>query len=226
MQEAYYLNKLYPFQDEVLKAIQSLNVDFYLSGGTALSRCFLGHRYSDDLDLFMNNHRDFKQQCEIIVNFLKKTSFECRVSTTTDSFLRMFINREQLVLKIDCINDVPFHYGDFEKCDFFEFVDNWRNILSNKICALSRMEPKDYGDILFIAKKYSFNWQDIIKEASQKDLWVEPIEVSRMINSFPVKLMTTIKWATQPDRKWAQESFKLISEDILKGNQNSIVSSK
>jgi hypothetical protein len=38
MPEKYYLNKVYPFQDEILKEIQGLDVDFYLSGGTALSR--------------------------------------------------------------------------------------------------------------------------------------------------------------------------------------------
>jgi len=52
MQETYYLDNVYPFQDEVLKVIQNLNVDFYLTGGTVLSRCYLQHRYSDALDFF------------------------------------------------------------------------------------------------------------------------------------------------------------------------------
>lgn len=223
MPEKYYLNKLYPFQDEILREIQSLDVDFYLSGGTALSRCFLEHRYSDDLDLFLNDHPNFKHQCEIVVTHFKKTSFQCTVSITSNSFLRIFLNKNQLVLKIDFINDVPFHFGNLGKCDFFGNVDNWRNILSNKICALSRMEPKDYADILFIAGKYPFSWEDIIEEAKKKDLWVEPIEVSRIIKEFPVELLTPIKWVTQPDLKQAQGSLMLIAEDILKGEQNSLV---
>ena len=222
MPEEYYLNKLYPFQDEILREIQGMDVDFYLSGGTALSRCFLEHRYSDDLDLFLNDHPDFKKQCETVVTYLKKTFFQCTVSITSESFLRIFLNKNQLILKIDFINDVPFHFGNLERCDFFGNVDNWRNILSNKICALSRMEPKDYADILFIAKKFSFSWEDIIEEAKKKDLWVEPIEVSRTIKEFPVELLTPIKWITQPDLKQAQVSLLLISEDILKGKQNSL----
>ena len=31
MPEKYYLNKLYPFQDEILREIQSLDVDFILN---------------------------------------------------------------------------------------------------------------------------------------------------------------------------------------------------
>jgi hypothetical protein len=49
MPAKYYRDKLYPFQDQVLKLIQDLDVGFYLTGGTALGRCFLNHRYSDDL---------------------------------------------------------------------------------------------------------------------------------------------------------------------------------
>ena len=48
MPAKYYRDKLYPFQDRVLKLIQELDVGFYLTGGTALGRCFLNHRYADD----------------------------------------------------------------------------------------------------------------------------------------------------------------------------------
>ena len=51
----YYETKLYPLQDEVLKKLKSLEQPFYLTGGTAVSRGYLHHRYSDALDLFVNN---------------------------------------------------------------------------------------------------------------------------------------------------------------------------
>ena len=70
MPEKFYQNRLYPFQDEILRLVQSLNVDFYLTGGTALSRHYLQHRYSDDLDFFVNNHPDFKNQCKRIIDLL------------------------------------------------------------------------------------------------------------------------------------------------------------
>ncbi|MFP4193863.1 MAG: nucleotidyl transferase AbiEii/AbiGii toxin family protein [Desulfobacterales bacterium] len=222
MQEEYYLNKLYPFQDEILSIIAGLNLDFYLSGGTALSRCFLFHRYSDDLDLFLNDHADFKKQCENLVNCLKQGSFQCRATIAADSFLRMFIDNQEMELKIDCINDVAFHYDGFENCDFFGKVDNWRNILSNKICALTRMEPKDYADVLYIAEKYEFVWEDIIEEAREKDLWVEPIEASRTINSFPVKYLESLKWITPPDMQQAKKHLEQIAAEILKGGKNSL----
>ena len=50
MHEVYYQNKVYPLQDEILDLVKSAPVAFYLTGGTALSRFYLNHRYSDDLD--------------------------------------------------------------------------------------------------------------------------------------------------------------------------------
>ncbi len=41
---------LYPFQDEVLNIINRVETGLYLTGGTAASRGYLDHRYSDDLD--------------------------------------------------------------------------------------------------------------------------------------------------------------------------------
>ena len=48
-----YFETLYPFQDRVLQTIAGLETGFYLSGGTAASRGYLNHRFSDALDLFV-----------------------------------------------------------------------------------------------------------------------------------------------------------------------------
>ena len=105
MQEKFYQNKLYPFQDKVLKAIENLHVDFYLTGGTALSRCYLKHRYSDDLDFFVNDHNDFKNQCNRVITFLKKSNWECDVTSTSDSFVRVFLEDGALSMKIDFVKE-------------------------------------------------------------------------------------------------------------------------
>lgn len=45
----FFINSLYPFQDRVLQLISALETDFYLTGGTAASRGYLNHRFSEDL---------------------------------------------------------------------------------------------------------------------------------------------------------------------------------
>ncbi|WP_413884945.1 nucleotidyl transferase AbiEii/AbiGii toxin family protein [Candidatus Desulfatibia sp.] len=39
----------------MLKIISDTNTPFYLTGGTVLSRCYFHHRYSEDLDFFVNS---------------------------------------------------------------------------------------------------------------------------------------------------------------------------
>ena len=64
MPEAFYQDRVYPLQNQILSLVQGAGVEFYLTGGTALSRYYLNHRYSDDLDLFVNQHSEFKVQCQ------------------------------------------------------------------------------------------------------------------------------------------------------------------
>jgi hypothetical protein len=220
MQETYYLNNVYPFQDEVLKVVQDLNVDFYLTGGTVLSRCYLQHRYSDDLDFFVNNYPEFKLQCTKVVSLLKKFPWKCEVTTTSETFVRIMLEKDRIPMKIDLVNDVFFHYGNFEQSQIYHRIDNWRNILSNKLCALSRLEPKDIADILFIAKRYPFNWEDIFMEAREKDLWVEPLEVCRIIINFPVELFGGIKWSSAVNINSIKEDLIKLHDDIFYGNEN------
>ena len=61
MLEEYYIHKLYPLQDIAIKIMGSIDTKFYLTGGTALSRFYLNHRYSEDLDFFTNRDTDFKK---------------------------------------------------------------------------------------------------------------------------------------------------------------------
>ena len=72
MHENIYRDKIYPLQDRILKVLEELDLDFYLTGGTALSRCYLQHRYSDDLVLFVNDLSTFKNQCKTMINASKK----------------------------------------------------------------------------------------------------------------------------------------------------------
>ncbi len=59
MDAAWFESVLYPFQDEVLAVAAPVETGFYLTGGTALGRVHLRHRYSEDLDLFVNDDDRF-----------------------------------------------------------------------------------------------------------------------------------------------------------------------
>ena len=91
-----YQNKIYPLQNEFLALVQGANVDFYLTGGTALSRFYLNQRYLDDLDFFVNQNSEFKIQCNKIVDLLKKTGSSCDIGTISEAFLRTFVTKNNI----------------------------------------------------------------------------------------------------------------------------------
>jgi len=189
-----------------------------------LSRFYFQHRHSDDLDLFLNAHPDFKSQCQLILESFKRSNVHYEVTTASDSFLRLFAREGRVDLKIDLVNDVSFRYGDFLANDKFHRIDHWRNILSNKLCAISRLEPKDMVDILFIARNYMFSWEDLIKEAREKDLWVDPLNVCQIIDSFPKNSFDQIKWVNAWDTSALPQALSKVHDDIFYGKSNSLSS--
>lgn len=46
-------------QDIVLETLSNADTEFYLRGGTAASRGYLHHRFSDDLDFLVNDDKRF-----------------------------------------------------------------------------------------------------------------------------------------------------------------------
>ncbi len=63
---------------------------------------------------------------------------------------------------------------EFETHERLGTIDSWRNILSNKISALFRFEPKDVADIWILSKKKAFEWNIILDEAKTKEAGVDP----------------------------------------------------
>ncbi len=221
MFEKYYTDRLYPLQDRVLREIEKSDTFLYLTGGTVVSRFYLNHRYSDDLDLFANQHKDFEKEIDRVTNHLK-LSFEVDLQVREESYGRAFVKEDDLLLKIDYVNDVGFHSDPVIATPLFSRTDNWRNILSNKITALSREEGKDAADIIFICLRYQFNWQDIINDAKNKDSWIDEVNASKLLHYFQLEKVKKVKWIEQPHDRQIEEYMKTIAKDILMGKDNSL----
>ncbi|MDD4648499.1 MAG: nucleotidyl transferase AbiEii/AbiGii toxin family protein [Desulfoplanes sp.] len=223
MHADYYQNMLYPLQDTVLKIISPLPVGFYLTGGTALSRAYLHHRYSDDLDFFVNQSSTFKQDVELILKTLTNNHLPPKVAVADAGFVRMQIPGDDFALKIDFVDDVPFRSGIPVLTPLFKRTDTLENILSNKITALSRSEPKDVVDIVFISRHASFDWANIMANAVCKDMWVDPISVADILDTFPLHTLEDIAWiGPKPSPEWFQAQLASVIHDILKGIPNSL----
>lgn len=223
MQKNYYQNILYPLQDKILRIIEKLTVDFYLTGGTALSRAYLNHRYSDDLDFFVNQNSGYEKQVELIIRSIRNEKMKVEIAVSGDSFTRVFSEQDNAILKIDFVNDIPHRTGIPVNTSLFSKTDTIINILSNKLTALSRLSEKDVVDIVYIALSCQFNWIEILKEASEKDMWINAVEASKILDSFPLNKLDDINWVVPlKDVNLFEKQLQLLISDLLLGRQNSL----
>ena len=91
-----YYKDLYVIQDAVFAIIE--DYDFYLTGGTALSRFYLNHRYSDDLDFFVNQKDDFLAVVREIIAKIK-SMFNLETRVMTEDFAQVFIHSDEFYKK-------------------------------------------------------------------------------------------------------------------------------
>jgi predicted nucleotidyltransferase component of viral defense system len=165
----FYFKKLYPLQDEVLKIFG--NQEFYLTGGTALSRFHYHHRFSDDLDFFYDGYaypkEGFNFSYREIVYRFEKAFDQVEVTIDGEFFKRLFVNHRGISLKIEFIYE---NYKTVGEKETFEGVrvDSKENICANKIgTVLDRRTAKDFIDLFFLLNDINLNqaikWSELKK---------------------------------------------------------------
>ena len=225
----YYEQVLYPMQNEVLKILKGLELPFYLTGGTAVSRGYLNHRYSDDLDLFTNSEQNFIDNVDSVINALKNNKFEIEFGSSSPTFRQIFINKNKSLskkgLKIDFVADLVPHFGGVIETPVYYRTDSARNILSNKYTALYRISVKDTVDIHALASQYAFDWKEIISEADEKEGGIDLKEVCEIFSCYTIDHLRKIKWVTQKtdeELEKIKDEISIIAKDMVLQQQNSL----
>jgi predicted nucleotidyltransferase component of viral defense system len=200
-----------------------MDLPFYLTGGTALGRYYLGHRYSEDLDFFVNADLKYKDYISTLSQEIQKSfNVNNEQSLFSDDFARFFIKDDEGFLKIEFVNEVPFRAGNPIRMNF-GFLDTPVNILSNKLTALiSRDEPKDLFDIIHIALNYSFKWTDVFYFAKKKAV-INEIDIEERLSIVHVQIFQDVDWIIYPlDTDHLNAALRKVADDFLLGHENSL----
>jgi len=180
--------QLYSLQDRVLSTLFGVEKEFYLTGGTCLSRFYLEKRYSDDLDLFADNSSRFSFAIKNARVALRK-EFKLAPQVESKDFFRFQIDD---LLQVDFVNEHSPRLKDVIVTENNFLIDNVDNIMSNKLTAvIGRDNPKDIFDIYLICSFHSFSWQEILASAHEKAEFSNEDLIIRL-KTFPGTLLKRI----------------------------------
>lgn len=217
MDKEYYYKKLYPLQDKVLRIINDLGTGFYLTGGTASSRGYLHHRFSDDIDLFVNDDNSFGLWADRIVHAISKSNeWRLDVLQRDDRFVRLSLTEGDLLLKIELINDVPSHVGTIKNDAILGMLDSAENILANKVtAAIDRQEPKDLADIWGFSCKMGVSLISAITDAHSKAAGIFPADLARVLCTATKSDWEAIRWIEAPSADKFLDDLQKLGESLI-----------
>ncbi len=218
MDRSFYFERLYPLQDRVLQTLFGVDTGLYLSGGTAVSRGYLHHRFSDDL--FANDAPEFALWVDRAASaWVENRLWRIRYVVRDPRFVRLWIDAEGNVsLKVEMINDVPSRVGEVKVDPILGRLDSAENILANKVTALlDRDEPKDFADIWGLCCRLGISLDDAIQGASGKAAGVFPPDVARRLCSVSHNDWQHVRWIDPPDPESFVSEVLALGESLLLG---------
>ena len=156
---------------------------FYLTGGTALSACYLNHRMSEDIDLFSPHPldeprvvRSISERIGPIVQSIDYVRIHDRLAYTIT-----FPKKQKL--KVDIVY-YPYKLLESSNKDYHGLpIDSMADISVNKLMTLSqRTTTKDYVDLYYLLKKYT-TWDLREGVAHKFKMDIEPLFASSLYSN-------------------------------------------
>ena len=215
--KAFYFDRLYPMQNEVLRLIRSGGTEFYLTGGTAASRGYLNHRFSDDLDLFVNDDGRFGLWSERLIHVLSRPeAWELGVLLREERSTRLQVAAGELSLKVELVNDVPARLGKVCEHDTLGRLDSPENILANKITALiDGDEPKDLADVWGFCCRRGISIYAALEGAQSKAAGIFPADLARLLCSASSQDWELVRWIEAPAAGQFVEDLTRLGESLI-----------
>lgn len=133
-----------------------LSKNFYFTGGTALSAVYLHHRESEDLDFFSENEFDSTEVEFFIENISQRLQAKPILIQRERTRIYRLMKGKDLTIKVDF---AYYPYKRIKKGVRVEgaIVDSLQDIATNKLHTVtSRTEVKDFVDLYFLLKNFTF----------------------------------------------------------------------
>ncbi len=164
-ERAYYEGDLYPLQDRILAVAGTYGDALVLTGGTALARLYLHHRYSDDVDLFTQQGHAGTLGRDL-ANELRSAGLTVEPVTESVAFVRMWVGDGAHRIQVDVAPDSA-RVEAASRSELGVYAHALRDIAANKIGAFeNRSEVKDAVDLYHLTRRFA--WSQLFDDAERK----------------------------------------------------------
>jgi predicted nucleotidyltransferase component of viral defense system len=170
----------------VLEAFFERERDFFLTGGAALAGFHLGHRATDDLDLFTQQGSAFERGRFVLNDVAASIGGQLETRQDAPGFKRLVLTREGEGLVIDLVKDVSpqLHLRKLERDNIV--IDPADEILANKLTALvGRAEERDLVDVMFL-ERAGFSVEEGLPAALAKDGGCTPATLAWLLSEVSI----------------------------------------
>lgn len=167
-------SRLSPLQHDVVEAFFSERSAFFLTGGAALAGFYLGHRTTDDLDLFSPATEPMELAVQRLRRAAAHVGAEVDVLQEAPEFRRFSLRRGADLTLVDLVIDrAPQLEVEKQRVGNVS-MDSPAEIAANKVTALlGRTAPRDLVD-LFALLDHGHDLTQVLRDARIKDGAVDP----------------------------------------------------
>lgn len=161
---------LTPLQLAVLHVFTQIpdHNNFFLTGGTALSEFYLGHRLSYDLDLFTSEDGLIQPVSYQVERLVAENNLKLEVIRRFTTYVEFLISDDNESLKVDLALDSPFRFQPPLFTPLGIWVNNFVDLCVDKLLAYyGRAEPRDAVDLFLILEYQTL--EALVEKAKQKD---------------------------------------------------------
>ena len=156
-----------------------------LAGGVALSGAYLGHRLSKDVDLFFRDRVSLRRLADVLSDAAGVVGGSIKIVQDAGTFLRAELQLPDQRIEVDLAVDSTPELAPPQAIDGVEVVSLEDLRASKLTCLLSRSEPRDLVDVLFL-ERAGFPADADLGLALKKNAGVDPAVMGWLLDQFPV----------------------------------------
>lgn len=163
-----------------------LRAPCHLAGGAALSGVHLAHRLSADIDLFCHEREHVRDLVRDLPYVASRCNADIRIVRDAGSFVRATVRVGGNPLELDLVHEALPDLEPPPPLIEGVLVESFADLRASKLtCLLSRSEPRDLVDLLFLDGAGYAPERDL-PMALRKDAGIDPGVFAWLLRDFPV----------------------------------------